>query len=195
MSPKTRWLFAVPLAFLALVLGLILGASCLRTLAADEMYERGVRALETGDPGRAIPHLNKAIQLNPEHFWAIRGRGEAYCLLREYDQALADCNEAIRLAPRAGPYLVRARCYQEIEEFRLALRDCDEAIRLDPNNASAYLVRGEIHAKQSDHARAIADFTATIKFGQQPAERLAYRARAEAYRAVGDEASAAQDDR
>ena len=55
---------------------------------------------------------------------AYETRGEAYALKREYDQAIADCTEAIRLKPiRGEPYYIRGRAFQEQGEEEKAEAD------------------------------------------------------------------------
>ena len=62
--------------------------------------------------------------------WARKG---------DYDRAVADCTDAIRLEPRfAGALWGRAAVYCEKKEYETAIRDCSDAIRLEPKFAGAY---------------------------------------------------------
>jgi len=54
-------------------------------------------------------------------------------------KALADCAEAIRLAPKLPPaFYSRAHLYDRKGEFDKAIADFTEAIRLKPQWAEAY---------------------------------------------------------
>ena len=70
-------------------------------------------------------------------------RGAAYFDKGEYDKAIADCTEAIRLGPKhAKFYYNRGNAYGRKGEYDKAITDCTEAIRLDPKYALSYCGRG-----------------------------------------------------
>src|SRR5258706_1997184 len=62
---------------------------------------------------------------------------------REYDQAIADFNRAIDMAPTmASAYFNRGYVYQLTQRYDKAIQDYDRAIALRPRYASAYNSRG-----------------------------------------------------
>jgi tetratricopeptide (TPR) repeat protein len=71
------------------------------------------------------------------------GRGASYNNKGEYDRAIADLNDAIRLDPNlAFAYTNRGFSYNNKDECDRAIADLSNAIRLDPNSAAAYNNRG-----------------------------------------------------
>jgi tetratricopeptide (TPR) repeat protein/predicted aspartyl protease len=71
------------------------------------------------------------------------------------DGALADWNQACRLAPsEAGYFFQRGRVHAQRQEDELALKDLEETLRLQPNHLDALLVRTqtELSAKHIDAA-------------------------------------------
>src|SRR5207253_8843345 len=46
-----------------------------------------------------LADLNEALRLNPGYAWAFARRGDLYFNLRNFDQAISDYREAIRLDP------------------------------------------------------------------------------------------------
>lgn len=87
--------------------------------------------------------------------------GEAHLNHDEPDAALADLDQAIRLAPdQAGYYVVRARAHVTQHQPDAALADLDKALSLDPKNVDALLMRAEFRFAHKDVANAIADVTA-----------------------------------
>ena len=59
----------------------------------------------------------------------------------EYDKAIADFTEAIRLNPKnANAYSKRGEAYMAKHDYDKCIADCTEAIRLDPKDARAYTI-------------------------------------------------------
>ena len=68
---------------------------------------------------------------------------------KEYEQALGDYDQAIRLAPRkARAYYHRGLARGEFKRFAQPLADYDQAIRLDPRFNEAYLSRAWLLASR-----------------------------------------------
>jgi tetratricopeptide (TPR) repeat protein len=88
-------------------------------------------------------------------FW---DRGNAYYAKKDYDRAIADYGEAIRLDNIAKAFDNRGRAYDDKKDYDRAIADCSEAIRLDPNFAMAFNNRGNAYNDKNDYDRAIADY-------------------------------------
>ena len=79
------------------------------------------------------PHwlLHPLWLLDPNNGDAYSNRGVGYLEMGEYDRAIADCTEAIRLDPRAADfYFNRAKAYIAKGEQAEAKADWAEAKRL-----------------------------------------------------------------
>ena len=101
---------------------------------------------------------------------AYLNRGSAYREKGEYDKAIAEHTEAIRIDPNfAKAYLDRGRDYSvEKGEFGKAFADWTEVIRIDPNNAQAYYLRGIVYGGIGEKAKAAADFAKAKQLGLDP---------------------------
>ena len=87
--------------------------------------------------------------------------GEAHLSRGETKAALADLDEAIRMAPdQASYYAARAQTQARLKQPAAALADVDKSLNLDPKNVDTVLLRAEIRADANDHQGAMAD-TAT----------------------------------
>jgi tetratricopeptide (TPR) repeat protein len=83
---------------------------------------------------------------------------------KEYDKAIVDYTEAIRLKPNnAKAYKERGRAYSAKKQYDNALSDYNEAIRLDPNFAAAYNNRGYVYYEKKDYDKAISDYNQSIR--------------------------------
>ena len=86
------------------------------------------------------------------------GQGNDWLKKKDYDRAVADCNQAIRLDPNlVAAYLVRGRAWSLKKEYDRAIADYDQAIKLDPANSVAYCNRGVAWHHKKEYDRAIAD--------------------------------------
>jgi tetratricopeptide (TPR) repeat protein len=71
-------------------------------------------------------------------------RGISYDNKQDYDRAIQDYNEAIRLDPNHSyVFTNRGNVYFYKQDYDRAIQDYNEAIRLDPNYANAFHNRGK----------------------------------------------------
>jgi len=97
---------------------------------------------------------------------AFRSRGVAYYRRGDYDRALADLAESIRLAPSvAGLYGDQANVYYFKRDYSRAIAGYDKALQLDPSDALAYNNRGCAWIAVGSLAAAEADFNRARQWG------------------------------
>lgn len=112
-------------------------------------------------------------------------RGGLYLGKSDYDRALADFQEAVRLDPRsAAAVRMRATGYRLKDDHDRAIADYDEAIRLDPDDTDAWFGRGAVYRSKGEVDRAIADWNEAIRLN--PKFISAIYGRGFAYQATGD---------
>jgi tetratricopeptide (TPR) repeat protein len=93
-----------------------------------------------------------------------RYRGIAYMERGEYEKAIEDFTEAIRLDPnRPDAWNFRAGCYRHLGRYDEAIADCDEAIRLAPRWVAPYTSRGVVWQNKGEYGKAIADYQKVIE--------------------------------
>lgn len=119
-------------------------------------------------------------------------RGIAWMYKEDYDKAIADCNEAIRLDPQyALAYYGRGIIWQKKGDNDKAIADFNEVVRLDPQNALAYYARGDAWRNKEDYDKAIADYNEVVRLN--PKDASASYARSIAWRNKGDYDKAISD--
>jgi tetratricopeptide (TPR) repeat protein len=106
-------------------------------------------------------------------------------------EALADCDQAVRLDPKSAVPLVKRGAVYVAGLFprsrEQALADYNQAIRLDPKYATSFLYRGFYYEWQENYDRAIADFNEAVRL--DPNFALAFCARGYAKRKIKDSSS------
>jgi tetratricopeptide (TPR) repeat protein len=118
--------------------------------------------------------------------------GTGYLEKGDYDRAIADYNESIRLNPnnylafghRGFAYLRKGNaggcdlCNDQ------GIADFSESIRLNPNNDVAFRYRGFLYLTKGNYDQAIADINESIRLN--PSNDVAFRNRGFAYLKKGD---------
>jgi hypothetical protein len=91
-------------------------------------------------------------------------KSEGSLQVNNYEPAIADFSEAIRLNPLHAPYYVnRSIAYLRNGQVDSAVAGCDAAARLDPLYTPAYAVRALAQARLGDFERAQADARQAIR--------------------------------
>ena len=99
-------------------------------------------------------------QLSPQHLaGALNNRGSGYQRKQQYDRAIQDYDQAIRLNPNVAiAYYNRGLAYASKDQYDHAIEDFDQAIRLDPSYAKAFYNRGIAYRALGQQARTVEDF-------------------------------------
>ena len=118
-------------------------------------------------------------------------RGVRYAKDGDYDRAIADYTDAIRLDPKyADAYGNRGNAYRDKHDLDRAIAEYNEALEIRPG-AIDYFNRGNAYYVKQDYERAIADYTQAIRL--DPTFARAYNNRGFAKRAKGDSAGGDAD--
>ncbi|MBC6474770.1 MAG: serine protease [Hormoscilla sp. GM102CHS1] len=125
------------------------------------------------------------VDINPRNAVSYYNRGVDYSRQGEYERAIADYNQAIRISPNyAHAYNNRGVIYNNQGEYERAIADYNQAIRINPNYSHAYNNRGLAYNNQGEYERAIADYNQAIRIN--PNYALAYNNRGVAYNNQGE---------
>ncbi len=139
----------------------------------------------------AIKFYTNELAANAGNFRAWRYRGIIWYEKKEYDRAIADYNEAIKLDPQyANAFNSRGVAWEAKKDFDKAIADYNEAIRLDPRYVLAYTNRGNAWKDKKEYDKAIADFTEAIRLDPKYAAAFTFRASAWGYKNEYDKAIA-----
>jgi tetratricopeptide (TPR) repeat protein len=118
---------------------------------------------------QALDFFYEEVRRNPSAA-AYNIRGMIWNQKGEYDIAIADFNEAIRLDPHQSRYYNargKTRCLKS--EYDQALADLNEAIRLDPKFPQAYCNRGSAWLGKKQYDKAIVDYNEALRLDPQDA--------------------------
>jgi tetratricopeptide (TPR) repeat protein len=100
----------------------------------------------------------------------FRRRGAASAGRRDFQSAIADFDEAIKLEPAdAQNYYQRGLARWHERQPVLAMADFDQALKIKPDDIAALLDRGALRLQLKDEAGARADFVATASLAPHDA--------------------------
>lgn len=139
-------------------------------------------------PAGAIAVFTERIRQDPENadnYYA--SRGNVWQEQGEFEIAIGDFNEAIRLSPTAGPfYTGRGQCWLDlgrvdkaIADFTVAIQDTPEGPISLASQVIAYDNRANAWNLKSEFDKAISDATEAIRLA--PTDAYAYGVRAAAW--------------
>jgi tetratricopeptide (TPR) repeat protein len=132
--------------------------------------------------------------VNNSHILAIahNNRGDAYVGKGEYDLAIQDYDESIKLdANFAKPFNNRGFAYQAKGDYERAIQDFGAAINIDPKYANAFANRAETYQKTGDYPNALKDFDEAIRL--QPTLKVLWNERCWTHAVVGELQAAITD--
>ncbi|MEH2535567.1 tetratricopeptide (TPR) repeat protein [Bradyrhizobium sp. AZCC 1588] len=132
-----------------------------------------------GDRGRADADYDHAIKLDPDpgNARTFLRRAGAYGGKQDYNRAMEDLGQALKLEPR-NVYALNNRCLFRaiLGSFDAALADCDEALRIRPDDANILHTRGIAYLKKGALDRSIGDYDAALRIDAKKAASLYGRA-------------------
>lgn len=156
----------------------------------------GIARYYQGEIELALEALTRALELDPtqdERSWEMRAL--CYQALGEHDRAVEDFTRrlALDIPPYPLLYAYRAHSRLMLGQYDLAIADCDqgEAIDHHEDTFDLYWIRGHARFVQGQAAPALGDFSRAIALRHDLAELYLWRGLV--YRALGDEAAAADD--
>lgn len=113
--------------------------------AFDSHYLLALTRSRAGDHQAALASYDRALMARPGHAEAHYNRGNALLRLQRFEEALAECRNAVALGsafPEAA-HLNGAVALIALKQFQQAARSAEEALRLRPGFAEAHKIRGD----------------------------------------------------
>ena len=160
---------------------------------ANAYLGRAQLRLEQKDTVSAISDIDKSISISKNIAGAYVMRSDLHIQYgKDFEAALADMDEAIKLEPRyTGYFINRAYIRYNLDDYFGAMADYDYALQLDPANVTAHFNRGLLRTEVSDNNKAIEDFSFVLR--SEPDNLLARYNRALLYSKIGQYREAVAD--
>lgn len=144
--------------------------------------------LPSNEHAKKIALYTAAIEEFPGHYLPWTNRAVCKLNYGQWDAAIADANEAVRLAPESPhAYAVRGRAYAGKRQFEQAFADLGRALQLaktDEDTRNLYNDRGNAYFSSRRYEDAIKDYEQAVDI--DPNFAKGFNNLGIAYRAIGD---------
>ncbi|XP_034935323.1 protein unc-45 homolog B [Chelonus insularis] len=120
------------------------------TLSPQELKEKGNEEFQKGNWDEALEYYTNALKLsneeNLEKSIFYKNRAAVYLKQKEYENAMKDCDAALKISPNDPKALFR-RCQalEALGRYEEAYRDARFVINVDPNNKAIQPVLARLH--------------------------------------------------
>ena len=140
---------------------------------AEYYYDLARYNFNEGKFKKVILNLNTSIKMNPDFAAAYLARCGTRVNIREYEEAITDCQKAFQLNLKdSSNYIDKQALYNNlcaaksaIGEHNSALLDCNTAIILDPKDSLSLENRGIVKEKLGDLRGACSDWKRSSNLG------------------------------
>ncbi len=131
--------------------------------AMNITYERGLKALESGDEEAAINSFGHTLKISPSHPLALNQLGDVYLGREQWDKAihyyersaLANPNFPVTFSKLGELYAFQDSTEKAIQAF-------ERVVELDINAVEAYLSLGKLYMEEKDWAAAAERFRTAL---------------------------------
>jgi tetratricopeptide (TPR) repeat protein len=115
-------------------------------------------------PRDAVNYYTEILDKNPTDERAISCRGWAYLELKDYDRALKDNEEVVRLNPQSPAWLNnRGECFIKRKEYDKAVTEFTDLLSSNPGYFYALLNRSEAYVRTRQFDKALKDLDAALQ--------------------------------
>jgi tetratricopeptide (TPR) repeat protein len=127
--------------------------------AVNTLFDQAFDATSRSDFATAETYWTSILETYPNNAAVWSNRGNARVSQHKLQEAVADYNQSIALAPdQPDPYLNRGAALEGLQQWEAAIADYNQVLAIDPKDAAAYNNRGNAKSGTGDWESALADF-------------------------------------
>ncbi|CAG8454766.1 3617_t:CDS:1 [Acaulospora morrowiae] len=151
--------------------------------------------IQMGVAEMALPHISRALELDPKNLQFLSMRSTIYIKLRQYENASRDMDTILEFASQLRPSLPafiamirfknsrfyqpenkaiiidtlmkRSKLYFDQYKYQLAKQDLDKLLQWDDKNVEGLILRGRVHYRTYQYRAALSDFNKVIIFDRR----------------------------
>ena len=133
---------------------------------------RATASMRVDQLSHALEDLDRIVTLRPDYAGGYFLRGDVRLRQKEYDAALADLSQGMKIADPKGDsssqflgkrYAARGVAWLGKKDVEQALADLNHAVALDPRRAESYYFRSFAYQRKGMLPEALADMEVAVK--------------------------------
>lgn len=124
--------------------------------SAEGYVERGNLNIDLYELDKAVDDCNKAIELDPDAYYAYNNLGCALLKLRRVEEAVVPLKQAIEMDPEKDilPYMNLAECYVLLKQYDEAILMYKEALEIRPNALNINEEIAKVYVTKKEYSKA-----------------------------------------
>ncbi|NXJ79619.1 TOM34 protein, partial [Trogon melanurus] len=124
---------------------LFLDRAAAATERARKLKEEGNELVKKGNHKKAVEKYSESLKLNQDCA-TYTNRALCYLSLKQYQDAVQDCTEALRLDPKNVKALYRrAQAFKELKDYKASVADIKSLLKTEPKNTAALRLLQELN--------------------------------------------------
>jgi tetratricopeptide (TPR) repeat protein len=117
-----------------------------------------------GNYAKSKYYFNLAIKNASKNYYYRANRCSLHTLMGKYDNAIVDCQSALKLGPKRGhDYYALANVYHKMGNYELAEKYYKTAIKKSPEKCFYYYQLGLVYYASQEYEKAIDSYNITLK--------------------------------
>lgn len=118
------------------------------------------------EPHEALKYASKATSINESSYLAHYLSGNAFLLLKKYDEAINSLSKALKINGEAWEsFTMRGQCFYILSDFENARSDFQNAINLNPKDSNSYVFLGYMAKLENQKLEACKLWSKAIELG------------------------------
>ncbi|KAM7005494.1 mitochondrial import receptor subunit TOM34 [Tautogolabrus adspersus] len=113
------------------------------------LKEEGNALVKKGEHKKAIDKYSQSLKLNPAEVTTYTNRALCYLSVKQYRDAVRDCDEALMMdSSNLKALYRRAHAYKELKDAKACVDDLNKLLKVEPKNTAALKLLQEVQKKK-----------------------------------------------
>ncbi|XP_040890092.1 mitochondrial import receptor subunit TOM34 [Toxotes jaculatrix] len=116
---------------------------------AQTLKEEGNALVKKGEHKKAIEKYSQSLKHNPTEVTTYTNRALCYLSVKQYRDAVRDCDEALMIdSSNIKALYRRAQAYKELKDVKACVDDLNSLLKVEPKNTAALKLLQEVQKKK-----------------------------------------------
>lgn len=152
-------------------------AATFKSKDADIYYNAGRLYYNLEQYNDALPMLEKVTELDKKHINAYRYKMESHIALEQYDKALIEANELVKLEENGQNYAKRGFIQDKLSNYNQAETDYKKSLQKNPNVLETHVALADVLYKSKKYDESLTNCNKALSLNDKSKEALWIRSK------------------